>query len=85
MRLSKLAKGKAICLFIRANLVLGLVVVVVAMYLMITGEYATIQERHAEDAILTRYAVGGLFYTVVFWYLCLFGKPYLLPSKQSHS
>ena len=82
MSLDQQTKAKAVCLFIRANLVLGLVIVAVSMYLMITGDYATIQARQAADAELTRYGVGGLIYTVVFWYLCLFGKPFLQPSKQ---
>lgn len=85
MSLDQQFKGKAICLFIRANLVLGLLVVAVCMYLMVTGEYASIQARQEGDAMLTRYAVGGLVYTVIFWYLCLFGKPFLLPSRQPRS
>ncbi|HID48252.1 MAG TPA: hypothetical protein EYP40_01335 [Chromatiales bacterium] len=82
MRLDAQTKSLAVCFFIRANIVLGLIIVAVSMYLMVTGEYATIQARQEADAMLTRYGVGGLIYTVVFWYLCLFGKPFLQPSRH---
>jgi len=76
------AKSKRLHQIFMANIVLGLVVFMTAVYLMITGEYASLAMRQETEAILNALSVGGLIYSVVFWYLDLYFNPQF-PTAES--
>lgn len=68
-------------IFIITNMLLGFTIVAICMYLMINGQYDSIQARQSADSLLGQYATGGLLYTVMFWYIYVFTKPHLLNKK----
>ena len=61
---------------LRFNMLLGLTVTVVSTYLIITGQYDSIQARQSEEMILSLVALFGLMYTFVFWIACVFRKQF---------
>ena len=52
-----------------ANMALGVAVFAVAIYFMITGEYANLAARQATEAMLNGFAIGGLLYSAASWYV----------------
>jgi hypothetical protein len=68
--------------FFRANMLLGAVVFAVAVYLIVTGQYENLAARQATEAVLDRFAIGGLLYIVAFWYLEMFSIPMLFADRQ---
>ena len=70
--MSKQTLTQRIRTFSRANMVVGIVAFAVAVYLMITGEYANLFMRLQTETILDRVAIGGLLYTAAFWYVDMF-------------
>jgi presenilin-like A22 family membrane protease len=81
MKLLHNADGRVVRRIFRANMVLGLVITLVAVYLLITGQYDNLQARLAAESLLGNVAIGGLLYLVAFWYICLFSKS-LLPARD---
>lgn len=73
--------GRILRRIFRANMALGLTVTVVASYLMITGQYESLQARQAAETVLGYLAIGGLLYIVIFWYICTFSKPFF-PARK---
>lgn len=65
-----------------ANIVLGLVVFMTAVYFMITGEYANLAMREETETFLNVLSVGGLIYSVMAWYLDLYFNPQF-PATES--
>lgn len=58
-----------------ANMALGVAVFAVAIYFMITGEYASLSARQATEALLNKFAIGGLLYSAASWYVDQFVRP----------
>lgn len=67
---------------LRANVLLGLAAFAVAIFLIITGEYASLAERTAAEALYNKIAVGGLLYSAFSWIFCVMSKPLWFPSRQ---
>ena len=61
---------------LRANMFLGLIITVASTYMVITGTYDNIQQRETQELLLSILALGGLFYTFVFWIACVFRKQF---------
>lgn len=66
---------------LRLNILLGLVAVILASFLIITGEYASLAERKAADQLYNLIIVGGLLYMAMTWFACVFTKPFWKPGK----
>lgn len=79
--------GKACTLrrFIQANMALGLVVLVAAVYMIITGNYESYHARQAAETVLNRTAIGALLYLVGFWFAAIFSKPFLATACAQQS
>lgn len=75
-------KGHYLTSVFRLNMLAGLIVVVVSIYMLITNHYDNIQHRIATESVLNRVSLGGFLYLVVFWYICYFSKPFL--NKPKH-
>ncbi|MBI5462166.1 MAG: hypothetical protein HY941_08295 [Gammaproteobacteria bacterium] len=58
-----------------ANMAVGVAVAAVAVYSMITGEYANLPARQATEALLNKFAIGGLLYSAASWYVDQFVRP----------
>lgn len=69
--------------FFRTNIALGLAVTAGALYLIFTGDYANLEARHASEAVLNRFAVGGLIYMGIVWSACQFSKPFMQKNRKS--
>jgi len=61
---------------LRFNMLLGLTVTVIATYMIITGQYDSIQSRQSEETLLSWVALIGLMYTFSFWIACVFRKQF---------
>ena len=69
--------------FLRINIGIGLIVTVVSLYLIFTGEYPSLEARHASEAVLNRFAIGGLIYMGLVWSACQLGKPFMKKKPKS--
>lgn len=69
--------------FLRANIAVGLLVTVVALYMIFTGDYASHQTRLASETVLNRFAVGGLIYMGIVWSACQLGKPFMRKQNKN--
>lgn len=69
--------------FLRANIAIGLTITLVALYMIFTGDYANDQARKASEAVLNRFAIGGLIYMALVWSACQFGKPFMKRKTES--
>jgi len=55
------------------------------VYLMLTGEYSTLQERKAAEPVYNLMAIGSLVYMALVWISCMMSKPFWFPAKpESH-
>lgn len=66
---------------LRYNILAALLVLVVSVYMIITGEYSSLQERQSADAIYNILAVGSILYMAVVWVSCVMTKPFWFPKK----
>ncbi|MCW8936253.1 MAG: hypothetical protein OQK98_16185 [Gammaproteobacteria bacterium] len=64
----------------RVNMLIGLSVTVVAIYMIITGSYEGLEARRSTEAILSWTAIAGVIYTVGFWFACMFRKQFFQRS-----
>lgn len=60
---------------LKANIAFGVLLFIGSVYFMITGEYANLAMRQHTESILNMVSIGGLIYSVVFWYLDLYFNP----------
>ena len=56
-------------------MIMGVFVFLGAAYLMVTGEYASLELRQQTESILGAFSIGGLVYSVAVWYLDLYFNP----------
>jgi len=68
---------------LRYNILAALLVLVVSVYMIITGEYSSLQERQSADAIYNILAIGSILYMAVVWVSCVMTKPFWFPKKHS--
>ena len=68
--------------FLRFNILAAFVVLSVSIYMIITGEYSTLQERKSADAIYNILAIGSILYMVAVWISCVMTKPFWFPKKD---
>ena len=67
---------------LRFNILAALLVLMVSVYMIITGEYSSLQERQSADAIYNILAVGSILYMAVVWVSCVMTKPFWLQKKS---
>jgi len=67
----------------RINMLIGLIITVVATYMIITGTYDGIESRRSTETILSWTAIAGVIYTVGFWFACMFRKQFFQRSSES--
>ena len=68
--------------FLRFNILAAFVVLSVSIYMIITGEYATLQERKSADSVYNILAIGSILYMVAVWISCVMTKPFWFPKKD---
>lgn len=77
MGITKLKTAKQYRILFRANMALGLLISVAAVYFIITGQYANLETRKTMETLLNIAFFGGILYIVLFWYACAFTRPVL--------
>jgi len=65
---------------LRLNILAALIVLGVSVFMIITGEYSTLQERKEADSIYNILAIGSLIYMAVVWISCVMTKPFWFPK-----
>ena len=68
--------------FLRLNIVGALVVLIISVLMIVTGEYSSLQERKSADAIYNILAIGSILYMAVVWISCVMSKPFWFPKKS---
>jgi len=66
---------------LRLNILAALIVLAVSVFMIITGEYSSLEERKAADSIYNILAIGSLIYMAVVWISCVMTKPFWFPKK----
>lgn len=59
---------------LRFNMILGLLVTTVALFLFITGHYEATEARQSTELVLSWVATAGILYSISFWFACMFRK-----------
>lgn len=67
---------------LRFNILAAILVVIVSAYMMITGEYSSLQERKSADAIYNLLIIGSILYMAAVWISCVMTKPFWFPKKS---
>ncbi|MCW8987615.1 MAG: hypothetical protein OQK75_08085, partial [Gammaproteobacteria bacterium] len=68
---------------LRLNILAALVVLIVSAYMVITGEYSSLQERQSADQIYNILIIGSIIYMAAVWISCVMTKPFWFPGKSS--
>ena len=68
--------------FLRLNILSALVVLIISVLMIVTGEYSSLQERKSADAIYNILAIGSILYMAVVWISCVMSKPFWFPTKS---
>lgn len=68
--------------FLRFNILAALIVLIVALFMIVTGEYSTLQERKSADAVYNILVIGSVLYMAAVWISCVMTKPFWFPNKS---
>ena len=79
--MSNTVKSNKLHTIFKVNIVIGILAFIGAVYFMITGEYANLAMRQHTETILNIVSIGGLIYSVAFWYLDLYFNPQFPVSR----
>ena len=63
--------------FLLGNVALSVLVFGVVLYFIVAGEYSSLQDRNAAEAMLNSVSLGSLVYGAVFLVIALMAKPFL--------
>ncbi|MDH5601877.1 MAG: hypothetical protein OEY78_11310 [Gammaproteobacteria bacterium] len=67
--------------FLRLNILAALVVLIASAYMVITGEYSSLQERQSADQIYNILIIGSIIYMAAVWVSCVMTKPFWFPNN----
>lgn len=67
--------------FLRMNILVALLVLIASAYMVITGEYSTLQERKSADSMYNILMIGSVLYMAAVWVSCVMTKPFWFPNK----
>ena len=56
----------------RLNILLGLFITLFAGFMIFTNQYNGVSSRESAETLLSWIGITSLFYTVGFWFACLF-------------
>jgi len=70
---------------LRMNILFAFLVFALSVYLILTGEYSSLQERKATEPVYNAMAISSLVYMSIVWISCMMSKPFWFPTKsESH-
>lgn len=67
---------------LRINIALGLLVVLVAFVVNVTGEYSNLMELRAADSQFNYIALTGILYSAFSFLFCVLSKPFCYPQRS---
>ena len=85
MGIKKPESAKQYRVLFRFNMAVGLLISMVAVYFIITGQYANLETRKTVETLLNVGFIGGILYSIAFWYICAFSRPHLEKRFSRHS
>lgn len=83
MKLLSMNKALSRRRLLRINVALGLIVVLIAFAMNITGNYSSLEEIKAADSMFNVIALAGILYSVSSLMFCIISKPLWFPGKST--
>ena len=84
MQLLPVNKALRVRRLLRFNILFGLIVFALSVYLILTGEYSSLQERKATEPVYNFMAISSLVYVAAAWISCVMSKPFWFPAKSEN-
>ncbi len=84
MKLLSVDKALRIRRILRLNIFIAFLVFSFAVYLLLTGQYSSLQERKAAEFVYNLMAIGSLLYMAVVWISCMMSKPFWFPANSGN-
>ena len=84
MQLLLVNKALRVRRLLRFNILFGLIVFALSVYLILTGEYSSLQERKATEPVYNFMAISSLVYVAAAWISCVMSKPFWFPAKSEN-
>lgn len=69
--------------FLRLNILVALLVFIVSAYMVVSGDYSSLQERQSADQVYNILMIGSIVYMAAVWVSCVMTKPFWFPGKTS--
>ncbi len=84
MKLLSVDKALRVRSLLRLNILFAFIVFAVSVYLILTGDYSSLQERKATEPVYNFIAIGSLVYMAAAWISCVMSKPFWFPTKSNN-
>jgi hypothetical protein len=69
--------------FLRLNILAALFIFIISAYMVVTGDYASLQERRSADQLYNTLMIGSIIYMAAVWVSCVMTKPFWFPNKTT--
>ena len=69
--------------FLRMNILIALFVFIASAFMVVTGEYSSLQERQSADQLYNILMIGSIVYMAAVWVSCVMTKPFWFPNNTS--
>ena len=69
---------------LRLNILTGTLIFVVAVFLILTGDYGNLAERREAESVFNMIALTGLCYAAFSWIFCVMSKPFWFPLSKNN-
>ena len=69
---------------LRLNILLAFLVFTLSVYLILTSEYSSLQERKTAEHVYNLMAIGSIVYMAVVWISCVMSKPFWFPADSKN-
>lgn len=70
--------------FLRLNILAALLVFIISAYMVVTGDYSSLQERQSADQVYNVLMIGSIIYMAAVWVSCVMTKPFWFPKNTSN-
>jgi len=84
MKLLPVDKALRVRSLLRLNILFAFIFFALSVYLILTGDYSSIQERKATEPVYNFIAIGSLVYMAAAWISCVMSKPFWFPTKSNN-
>lgn len=67
---------------LRLNILAAFVVMLASAYMILTGDYASLQQRQTADTLYNTLIIGSILYMAAVWISCVMTKPFWFPQNS---